>query len=67
MRRKASVNVEIARNILCNARGDLEDLDKWWPKSKRGSNAERVLKSIKERISAVELCLVDAAADLGDE
>lgn len=39
---------------------DLEQLERWWPVSKRGSNAQRVLDSISSKRNALEQCLLDA-------
>lgn len=63
MRTKLVVEAEFAKGACENALEDLAELERWWPKSKRGSNAQRVFERALQRISGARDCLVDGLTD----
>jgi hypothetical protein len=61
--RDARAEIEIAINILSSARETIADIDLRWPKSKRGSNAQRSFDRLQEQITTALQCCNDAMAD----
>lgn len=61
MKPKAQVEIETAARIIETAQGDLLTLERWWPASKRGSNAQRALDDLRGRLEVAQTCLADAA------
>lgn len=66
MRSKAEVEIDSARSILEAMKASIADLESRWPASKRGSNAQRALNTIKEQRDAAALCVGDATAAIAD-
>ena len=62
MRSKAEVEVETAASILRSMNHSIEELERLWPQSKRGSNAQRMLTEIKDKRATALQCLLDAQA-----
>lgn len=60
MQNKMEIEVAAAINIASAMEQDLNSLEKFWPPSRRGGNAQRMLDSIKERRAVLEQCLRDA-------
>lgn len=60
MRPKHEVEIAQAESILTAMEQRIADLERWWPPSKRGSNAQRALDGIKEGRLAALQCLRDA-------
>ena len=58
------VEVQTALSIARGMKQSIEGLESFWPKSKRGSNAQRFLDEIKEKHAALTLCLEDAQKGL---
>lgn len=59
------VEVGTALTILEGMKQSIDDLEKFWPPSKRGSNAQRMLNELKEKWIAAVLCLKDAQKGFG--
>lgn len=59
-RSKLDIEADTALGIAKAMVTDLAELERWWPLSKRGSNAQRCLDSIKARRDTIEQCLRDA-------
>ena len=53
------VEAETAKSACELALDDLAELERWWPKSKRGSNAQRIFDSVVQRIAGARDCLTD--------
>lgn len=60
MRSKTEIEIWSALAILKAMEASIEALEQHWPKSKRGSNAQRYLNQIKDKRDAAELCVADA-------
>lgn len=60
MRSKMEMETDAALGIAQGLRESIEGLEKYWPQSKRGSNAQRFLSEIKEKQAMIERCLLDA-------
>ena len=60
MRTKMEMEIDTALSIVTSMRQSIEGLEKFWPQSKRGSNAQRYLDEIKSKRDSIEQCLVDA-------
>jgi len=58
--------IELTRSIVRNAILDIQTLEGFWPPSKRGSNAQRALDSLKARLETAERCASDALAALAE-
>lgn len=54
--RRIRPEMETVRAIAISSADDFAKLDRWWPKSKRGSNAENALASLLERIGTIQQC-----------
>lgn len=61
MRQKAETEIDTAHRILEAAEQDFAELERWWPLSKRGSNAQRAFGTLRERIRTARQCAADAA------
>lgn len=59
-RRRHEIEIDIASNILRAMGERLVELERWWPPSKRGSNAQRCLDAVKEAREAALQCMRDA-------
>ena len=53
------VEAETAKAGCELALEEMAALDRWWPKSKRGSNAQCIFDSIAQRIAGARDCLTD--------
>lgn len=53
-------DIEIARNIVAGIRVEIDNMERFWPKSKRGSNAQRIWTGISDKADAALVCLEDA-------
>ena len=60
MRTRMEMETDTALGIAQGLRQSVEELERWWPPSRRGSNAQRVLDQIKEKHDAIVQCLLDA-------
>jgi len=60
MRSKAEIETENTFQILTAMGLDIEQLERWWPPSKRGSNAQRLLDGIKAKREDAEQCVREA-------
>ena len=60
MRTRMEMETDTALGIVQGLRQSVEELERWWPPSRRGSNAQRILDQIKEKHAAIEKCLLDA-------
>lgn len=65
--RAVVVEIETALRVIENANGDLDGLDRDWPKSKRGLRAERHVRNLEERLAAIKSCCDDALVALSAE
>lgn len=54
------MEVRTARGIAEAMGQSIEGLEKFFPQSKRGSNAQRFLDEIKARRESIIQCLIDA-------
>ena len=63
MRTKMEIEIDSARNILMAMTQDIEQIEKYWNASKRGSNGQRALDSLRERRAAALQCMFDAIGD----
>lgn len=54
------MEVELAGRIIDGAMGDLDQIKRFWPPSKRGSNAQRQLEYLESRLSAARQAVEDA-------
>lgn len=59
-RSKLEIEAVTAYNIIRVSQQDIAALEQRWPVAKRGSNGQRALDQLKERIAAAELCLKEA-------
>lgn len=60
MRSKSEIEIETAASIL-RAMGDaIEQIERYWPVSKRGSNASREFERLKMQRTTALQCLLDA-------
>jgi len=59
-RPKMEIELESARSILMAMSQDIEQVERYWSPSKRGSNGQRALDALKERRGAALQCLLDA-------
>jgi hypothetical protein len=64
---QAEVEIRTVLNILQGAGEDIERMEAYWPASRRGSNAQKMLDSLKNRLDAANLCANDALAALSGE
>ena len=62
MKRKSEIEIESAINILSSCAQHFENLERFWPPSKRGSNAQRCLDQLKEGVKVTRQCCDDALA-----
>lgn len=60
MRTRMEMETDTALGIAIAMRQSIEGLEKFFPASKRGSNAQRFLDEIKFRRDAIEQSLLDA-------
>jgi hypothetical protein len=60
---KMEVEIDSATSIL-NAMADtIKEIERWWPASKRGSNANRSFDFLKSQRETALLCLKDAVTN----
>ena len=57
---KPRAEIEIAKSILEALKVEMNSMDQFWPKSKRGSNASRIWNEIDTKADAAIQCLDDA-------
>lgn len=62
MRSKAEIEIESAASILRAMSGTIDNIERLWPASKRGSNAQRELDFLKGQRTTALQCLLDAQA-----
>ena len=67
MRTKAETEIEMAASILDATAQDYAEIERWWPLSRRGSNAQSALDSLKGRVAAARLCVGDALKAIEQE
>lgn len=60
MRTKSEIEVETAASILRSMASTIEQMERYWPASKRGSNAGRALEQLKMQRATALQCLLDA-------
>lgn len=60
MRTRMEMETDMALGIALAMRQSIEGLERFWPPSKRGSNAQRFLDEIKAKRDSIEQCLLDA-------
>lgn len=60
MQTKMEMEVGTALGIAQSMMQSIEMLERWYPPSKRGSNAQRALDDIKMKRDIIEQCLLDA-------
>ena len=63
---KAQVELSTMRGILAACAQDFETIDRCWPKSKRGSNADSAVRQLKDRIEVASACCEDAISALAE-
>ena len=63
MRSKMEIEIETAANIMRTMGNTLDKLARYWPQSKRGSNAQRQLDDIRSQRASALQCLIDAAKE----
>lgn len=63
MKTKAEIEIATAMSILRAMGNTLEQVERWWPASKRGSNGAREFELLKNQRATALQCLYDAAAD----
>lgn len=64
MRSQAEVEIDMAAGILSTMEDAIGRLEVYWPASRRGSNAQRMLDEIKVKSQAALKCCQDALAAL---
>lgn len=64
LKRQAEIEIDTIIAIRSRIEDDLRDLEKWWPLAKRGTNANRALRSLIARVDAMGDCANDAKAAL---
>lgn len=60
MRSTQEIEIENAKNILLSMGQAIEEMEGFWPKYQRGSNAERCWDRIKTQRGIALQCLIDA-------
>ena len=63
MRTKLEIEADHAKGACEMALEDLAELERWWPKNKRGSNARNIFDRALQRIAGVRDCLTDGLTD----
>lgn len=64
--KRGLLEMEAAAGIAEALAQDVDRLEGYLPSSKRSSNVQRVIDSMKARGSAIRLCIEDARAALGE-
>jgi hypothetical protein len=59
-RSKVEIEIDTAKSILMAMVQDIEAIERYWAPSKRGSNGNRALETLRERRAAALQCLFDA-------
>lgn len=62
-RDRLEVECVTAFGIIKGMAETIEQIERWWPPSKRGSNAQRNLDDLKAKRDAAELCLRDGLGE----
>lgn len=62
MRSQAEVEIDMAAGILLTMEDAIRRLEVYWPASRRGSNAQRMLDEIKAKREVALKCCQDALA-----
>ena len=62
-RSKLEIEAGTALGIAIAMERDIDELERWWRASQRGSNAQRCLDSIKARRETIVQCLRDGGAE----
>lgn len=62
MKSRSQVELDMAMLIAKSMEQNIDELETLWPKSKRGSNAQRTWDQIKAQHAALSKCLDDIRA-----